>query len=187
MADKKISALPASTTPLAGTEVLPIVQSSTTKQVSVANLTAGRAIGATSIQFGSGSILSSYEEGTWTPAVAGSATAGTATYGAQVGQYTKVGNRVHINLTVSYSGGTGVGFLQINGLPFAANSTANNYQTLSIYAGALALSVLQIPVPLLAPGSSTILINYNTVAGGTEGNVPYDAAAFIVISGSYIV
>jgi len=42
MADSKISALPASTTPLAGTEVLPIVQSSTTKQVSVSNLTAGR-------------------------------------------------------------------------------------------------------------------------------------------------
>ena len=42
MADAKISALPASTTPLAGTEVLPIVQSGVTKQVSVANLTAGR-------------------------------------------------------------------------------------------------------------------------------------------------
>jgi hypothetical protein len=46
MADTKISALPASTVPLAGTEVLPIVQSSTTKQVSVANLTAGRSINA---------------------------------------------------------------------------------------------------------------------------------------------
>ena len=46
MADTKISALPASTVPLAGTEVLPIVQSSTTKQVSVANLTAGRTFDA---------------------------------------------------------------------------------------------------------------------------------------------
>ena len=46
MADTKISALPASTTPLAGTEVLPIVQSSSTKQVSVANLTAGRTFDA---------------------------------------------------------------------------------------------------------------------------------------------
>jgi hypothetical protein len=46
MADSKISALPASTVPLAGTEVLPIVQSSTTKQVSVANLTAGRSFDA---------------------------------------------------------------------------------------------------------------------------------------------
>ena len=42
MADLKISALTASTTPLAGTEVLPIVQSSTTKKVSIANVTAGR-------------------------------------------------------------------------------------------------------------------------------------------------
>ena len=42
MADTKISALTGATTPLAGTEVVPIVQSSTTKNVSVANLTAGR-------------------------------------------------------------------------------------------------------------------------------------------------
>ena len=49
MADKKISALTASTTPLAGTEVLPIVQSSTTVKVSVANLTAGRAVSASSL------------------------------------------------------------------------------------------------------------------------------------------
>lgn len=49
MADKKISALTASTTPLAGTEVLPIVQSGTTVKVSVANLTAGRAVSASSV------------------------------------------------------------------------------------------------------------------------------------------
>lgn len=49
MADVKISQLPASTTPLDGTEVLPIVQSATTKQVSVANLTAGRAVSALSL------------------------------------------------------------------------------------------------------------------------------------------
>ncbi len=42
MADLKISQLSAATTPLDGTEVLPIVQSGSTKQVSVANLTAGR-------------------------------------------------------------------------------------------------------------------------------------------------
>jgi hypothetical protein len=42
MADTKISALTAATTPLAGTEVLPIVQSGVTKKVSAANVTAGR-------------------------------------------------------------------------------------------------------------------------------------------------
>jgi len=49
MADVKISALPLASTPLAGTEVLPIVQSATTDQVSVANLTAGRAVSASSL------------------------------------------------------------------------------------------------------------------------------------------
>ena len=49
MSDKKISQLTAATTPLAGTEVLPIVQSSTTDQVSVANLTAGRSVSAGSL------------------------------------------------------------------------------------------------------------------------------------------
>ena len=46
MADLKISQLTAATTPLAGTEVLPIVQSSSTKKVSVADLTAGRSFDA---------------------------------------------------------------------------------------------------------------------------------------------
>jgi hypothetical protein len=49
MADLKISQLPAATVPLAGTEVLPIVQSGATKQVSVDNLTTGKAVSATSL------------------------------------------------------------------------------------------------------------------------------------------
>jgi len=46
MADKKISALTSATTPLAGTEVLPIVQASTTVKVAVSDLTAGRTFSA---------------------------------------------------------------------------------------------------------------------------------------------
>ena len=49
MANTKISTLTSATTPLAGTETLPIVQSSTTKQVSVANLTAGRAVNVSTL------------------------------------------------------------------------------------------------------------------------------------------
>jgi hypothetical protein len=44
MADKKISALTAASTPLAGTEVLPIVQSGATVKVSADNLWAGRVV-----------------------------------------------------------------------------------------------------------------------------------------------
>ena len=49
MADKKISALTAATTPLAGSEVLPIVQGGSTVKVSISNVTAGRQIGAAGV------------------------------------------------------------------------------------------------------------------------------------------
>lgn len=77
MADKTISALTAASTPLAGTEVLPIVQSGTTVKVAVSDLTAGRAISASSVTT---SIL-------FTSAQAASA----ATYGGNVYVYSGAG------------------------------------------------------------------------------------------------
>jgi hypothetical protein len=59
MADKKISALTGATTPLAGTEVLPIVQSGATVKVAVSDLTAGRAV-ATGALTTSGNIRVQY-------------------------------------------------------------------------------------------------------------------------------
>lgn len=50
MADKKISQLTGATTPLAGTEVLPIVQGGSTVKVAVSNLTAGRSVAGASFQ-----------------------------------------------------------------------------------------------------------------------------------------
>jgi hypothetical protein len=74
MADVKISQLPVATTPVTGTEVLPIVQSATTKQVSIANLTAGRAISADSLTL----------TNPLTPANGGTGTATTFTSGSVV-------------------------------------------------------------------------------------------------------
>jgi len=54
MADKKISALTSAATPLAGTEVLPIVQSGSTVKVPVSNLTAGRTVAMSNATVGSG-------------------------------------------------------------------------------------------------------------------------------------
>jgi hypothetical protein len=51
MSDKKISQLPASTTPLAGTEELALVQSGSTKKVSVANLTDGRPVSMSNLSY----------------------------------------------------------------------------------------------------------------------------------------
>jgi hypothetical protein len=143
MADKKISALPASTTPLAGTEVLPIVQSGATTQVSVANLTAGRAISATSVTASTGNfivgtsgqgidfsatpgtgtseLLADYEEGTWTPALVGTGTLTTVTY---AGVYTKIGRVVNCVASIDVQDwGTFTALSYISGLPFTSSAT----------------------------------------------------------------
>jgi hypothetical protein len=141
MADLKISALPASTTPLAGTEVLPIVQGGATKQVSVANLTAGRAVAtaggsftdnitqstaAKGINFTANTpkagmtsqLLNFYEEGTWTPVVA--STLGTITSYTSSAVYTRIGrtviNLIRVDIT---DNGTGAGGLIVSGFPHA--------------------------------------------------------------------
>ena len=54
MADLKISQLTGATTPLAGTEVVPLVQSSSTKKVAVSDLTAGRQVAFASAVAGTG-------------------------------------------------------------------------------------------------------------------------------------
>jgi hypothetical protein len=68
--------------------------------------------------------LDDYEEGTWTPVVSGSTTAGSATYTIQQGVYTKIGNVVRWNARVGYTGHTGTGNMLIWGLPF---TNANKY------------------------------------------------------------
>jgi hypothetical protein len=72
MANTKISALPAASTPLAGTEVLPVVQGGITEQVSVANLTAGRAVSAASLALTTALPVTSGGTGTTTAFTSGS-------------------------------------------------------------------------------------------------------------------
>lgn len=212
MADKKISALTPATTPLAGTEVLPIVQSGSTVKVSIANVTAGRSVaasevtttgnilaGATSnfancrvlaenatgqqlgarytgvathylsveangdlnfnrdstefarfvnsntdfalktgnlvlgtagkgIDFSANThapgmtseLLNWYEEGTWTPVISGSSTAGTEA-GDKNATYTRIGNRVFARVSlIAYTLSGAAGNLLLTGLPFSA-------------------------------------------------------------------
>ena len=56
MADAKISALTSATTPLAGSEVVPVVQSTSTKRVAISVLTAGLAVSAGSLTTTTGGI-----------------------------------------------------------------------------------------------------------------------------------
>ena len=167
MADKKISALSSASTPLAGTEVLPIVQSGATVQVSVANLTAGRAISATSVTASTGNfvvgtsgqgvdfsatpgtgtseLLADYEEGTWTPVIADASTGGNAgTCTILNATYTKVGRQVTVQTLITALNTTGMtagNILFLRGLPFTASDYAQgNFYTYRVSRNALTVS-----------------------------------------------
>ena len=72
-------------------------------------------------------LLDDYEEGTWTPTLAGSTTSGTYTYQAirTGGTYRKIGNYVTVFGVFRIDGVTsaGTGFAFIEGLPFTSAST----------------------------------------------------------------
>jgi hypothetical protein len=131
--------------------------------------------------------LDDYKEGTWTPTVVGQSTAGTATYTAQNGRYTKIGRQVFVECWVNWSGGTGTGDLAIAGLPFtvAASSTypaANIARTNN-----LTWTAGSIPRANFNPGANNILFFQEPSGGGAVATIPYKASAYIMVSGTYTV
>ena len=74
----------------------------------------------------SNELFDDYEEGTWTPVLQGSSTAGSYTYSVQTGTYTKVGNLVTLfcNLDDIAQGSAGSGNIQIEGAPFLNGTLA---------------------------------------------------------------
>lgn len=210
MADLKISALTGASTPLAGTEVLPIVQSGSTVKVSVANLTAGRAVATAGGSFtdnitqstaGKGinftantpaagmtsQLLNWYEEGTFTPLINGTTTVGSATYASQLGSYTRIGRQVFFQIALDWSAGTGAGALRIGGLPFTSSATAL-YPAASIgIIDSVALTAGTYPTAFVRPNSIEISFRQSPTGGGSSTDVSYDAAGFVSLSGFYIV
>ncbi len=102
--------------------------------------------------------LDDYEEGTWTPVLQN--TGGTtATHGVQVGQYTKVGNLVHVHGTITCTSGANMGgSLAIYGLPFASLSTGSTRNVGSLGAMSGCGTAAQDCRLVLDPNSSFIYI-----------------------------
>ena len=124
-------------------------------------LDSGIAFPATQVASSDANTLDDYEEGTWTPTYYGDGTAGTTTYTGQKGSYTKIGNRVFIELDVSWSGQTGTGSGLIGGLPYAGASYSNDSRGF-VYAGAYngSWAFTGSQVALINNSSSTFLLLY---------------------------
>ena len=152
MADAKISTLPASTNPLAGTEVLPIVQSGSTKQVSVANLTTGRSISV--------SVLTNT-----------ALTSGRITYATTGGQLTDNAGLTYANdrVILSYAGATR--------LQLANSANSNNVQVTAGVTNSLLNSIngfqwevqTASSTKLTVDNSSNVTVNLGNLVIGTSG------------------
>lgn len=132
--------------------------------------------------------LDDYEEGTFTPAIRGSSTAGTATYSQQNGIYTKIGRMVQFEIYVNWSGGTGTGNLQISGLPFTS-ANSNTFSSASIsYFNNIALAASgNVPLSYVENSSTVLAFLEMPSGGGVNANVAYSAAGGIQIAGTYSV
>lgn len=135
--------------------------------------------------------VSDYQQGTFTPTIAGATTAGAQTYAVQTGSYTKIGNRVFFNLRVALSAkdAATAGNVEIRGLPYTASAASNSHAAVTLdevkqitYTAAL--------TGRIEPGRTAInLVDTN----GSASNPAYLGAAGIAattavnLSGHYFV
>ena len=193
MSNSKISALTSATTPLAGTEVLPIVQSSTTKKVSVANLTVGRTQISDGIVQGSAAtgynftantpaagmtsqLLNWYEQGTWTATDTSGAGLSLTTANAF---YTRIGRQVTVSAQISYPANASALAASIGGLPFAANASGNFSGSIENNAGLGAAY-------LLFGGSTSLLVKQSISILSALSNANL-STALLLFTATYIV
>lgn len=107
----------------------------------------------TSMTFGSGSPLSVYQTGTWTPTLAFGGAAVGLTYFTQQGTYTKIGNVVFYSILLNInSKGSSTGNATIGGWPFTPSGFA-----------------AQQPQPLTTTSNITYTANYVNASFDTSG------------------
>jgi hypothetical protein len=132
--------------------------------------------------------LDDYEEGTFTPTIVGSATAGTAAYAAANGRYTKIGRLVQFEIYISYSSGTGTGNLQIGGLPFtSANSATYTAVSIGFFSNISLALVGNIPFGYVENNTTLLGFVEMPTGGGNNTVLAYDDAGGIQIAGTYSV
>lgn len=125
---------------------------------------------------GGTNLLSIFQQGTFSPTIRGSSTAGTVTMSTQVGRYQKVGRMVSVNIVVDWSTiGTATGSAQCNNLPFtSANfSTAGNPSVCSSATNSLVTAAGGVPIFQVNSNTATGNINYYSGASsaGVAGTI----------------
>lgn len=108
--------------------------------------------------------------GSWTPTVFGATSAGTTTYTAQNGSYSREGRLVTVSFEVSWSAASGTGNMKIGGLPFLAGS--GNFGIEAVFTGSVAIANA---IGFKVTSSSTEAYGYATItaSGSLVGKLSY--------------
>ena len=147
---------------------------------------AGITFPATQSASSNANTLDDYEEGTWTPVVTGSSTAGTGTYSSQEGCYTKIGNMVIAHCFITWSAHTGTGDFTITGLPFTSNGSLTA-QVGSIYASEFNAGTNATQL-IAYPATGSTAINFRGFVNNALRTVPaMDSAASVGVTLTYRV
>jgi hypothetical protein len=130
--------------------------------------------------------LDDYEEGTFTPTVSNGITS--PTYSRQVGKYTKIGNLVHIQISIETSGGTrNANSLVLGGLPFTQGSFNGGVGYSYGYANSGFVNSTTNNFPTIYGDETTVNISfYKTTGAGFVGNDLQSASFRVDITGSYL-
>lgn len=180
-----VSGDPTITIPDAVTLVTPTVTGTLTAQalVDISGASAGQIkFPATQNASSDANTLDDYEEGTFTPVLSGTGTAGAGTYSVQTGTYTKIGRLVTVIINLVWSAHTGTANMVVTGLPFTANATNDTpcavwFQNLTYTTTFLAR---------VNASDTTISLNGNASGAGATA-VAMDTAASLYIQASYYV
>ena len=127
--------------------------------------------------------MSKQTQGSFTPVVTGSSSAGTCTYTKQYGKWIRDGDAVRGEMTVIWTGHTGTGNILITGIPSAL--TPSTYD-----AKQFPLQVNTIPFtgPIIYAafnGSSTNITCYEIATSGVVSLLPLSVAGTLTINFSY--
>jgi hypothetical protein len=127
--------------------------------------------------------LNWYEEGTWTPVMSGSITAGTGTYTTQAGYFTRIGRTVFVQCQIVWSAHTGSGFMYIS-LPYTASASLQYGMNIIDYAN---LTVTGTAFIQTRPSFASAVLTVSPATGGSVTTIPFDSAATVLFNLTYFV
>ena len=174
---------------------LPLALGTTSKPLTN-NIVLGSGVGINFNNYGSedsnsattvgNNLLDDYEIGSWTPTVIGTSSAGSGTYLAQNGRYTKIGNVVTATAYLNWTAHTGSGNMKFAGLPFTVLNAHNVFYSVSFgLVRNVTLTASNLMTGYAVFNQTTIDVEQYPIGGGNSTPVALDTSAEIMYTITY--